>query len=45
MNNKFEEQIRRLTEPINGQLPRPWMTEMRNPLEADVFIVGMNQRN
>ena len=40
---KFEEKIRELTNPINGQLPRPWMTEMTNPLEADVFIVGMNQ--
>ena len=43
--NKFEEKIRELTEPINGQLPRPWMTQMRDPLEADVFIVGRNQRN
>ena len=42
--DKFEEKIRELTEPINGQLPRPWMTRMRNPLEADVFIVGRNQR-
>ena len=43
--DKFEEKIRALTEPINGQLPRPWMTKMRNPLEADVFIVGRNQRH
>ena len=43
--DKFEEKIREMTEPINGQLPRPWMTRMRNPLEADVFIVGRNQRN
>ena len=42
--DKFEEKIRELTNPINGQLPRPWMTTMTNPLEADVFIVGMNQR-
>lgn len=41
----FEETIRELTQPINGQLPRPWMTKMTNPLEADVFIVGMNQRH
>ena len=39
----FEETIRELTQPINGQLPRPWMTKMTNPLDADVFIVGMNQ--
>ena len=43
--DKFEEKIRELTKPINGQLPRPWMTKMRNPLGADVFIVGRNQRN
>ena len=43
MTDKFEERIRELTKPINGQLPRPWMTDMKNPLEADVFIVGKNQ--
>ncbi len=43
--DKFEEKIRELTAPINGQLPRPWMTRMRNPLATDVFIVGRNQRN
>lgn len=42
-NDDFEEKIRKLTKPINGQLPRPWMTAMTNPLEADVFIVGKNQ--
>ena len=45
MMDTFEEKIRELTQPFNGQLPRPWMTRMKNPLEADVFIVGMNQRN
>ena len=45
MQEAFEERIRQLTQPINGQLPRPWMTKMTDPLEADVFIVGMNQRN
>ena len=45
MTDEFEEKIRELTRPFNGQLPRPWMTGMKNPLEADVFIVGMNQRN
>ena len=39
----FEETIRELTQPINGQLPRPWMTQMTDPLQADVFIVGMHQ--
>lgn len=43
MTSKFEENIRRLTRPINDQLPRPWMTDVVNPLEADVFIVGKNQ--
>ena len=45
MTDDFEDKIREFTEPFNGQLPRPWMTGMKNPLEADVFIVGMNQRN
>ena len=44
MMNRFEEKIRELTMPINGQLPRPWMTTMTNPREAGVFIVGRNQR-
>ena len=43
MTEQFEDKIRELTSPINGQLPRPWMTSMENPREADVFIVGMNQ--
>ena len=43
MNNKFEDRIRELTRPINGQLPRPWMTEAKNPLEAEVFVIGKNQ--
>lgn len=45
MDDRFEEMIRELTKPVNRQLPRPWMTEMADPLQADVFIVGMNQRN
>ena len=43
MTDKFEDRIRELTKPINGQLPRPWMTSMEDPLQAEVFIVGMNQ--
>ncbi|MDO9401115.1 MAG: hypothetical protein Q7T46_06665 [Polaromonas sp.] len=39
----FERVISALTRPLNGQLPRPWMTDMTNPLEASVFIVGKNQ--
>ena len=43
MTDNFEDRIRELTWPINRQLPRPWMTDMSNPLKADMFIVGMNQ--
>ena len=43
--NEFEKEIESLTQPINDQYPRPWMTKMKNPLEARVFIVGRNQRN
>ena len=45
MSNQFEETIRGLTEPINGQFPRPWMTKMKNPWDAEVFVVGKNQKN
>jgi hypothetical protein len=41
--NTLEAKIRRLTQPVNGQFPRPWMTDMVNPEEARVFIVGQNQ--
>ena len=34
--------LRPLTRPINGQYTRPWMTDMRNPAEAKVFIIGRN---
>jgi hypothetical protein len=39
----LEGSIRRLTQPVNGQYPRPWMTEMMHPEEARVFVVGYNQ--
>jgi hypothetical protein len=41
--NKLEPAIRRLTQPINEQFPRPWMTDMASPEKARVFIVGRNQ--
>lgn len=41
----LEVAIRQLTRPINGQYPRPWMTSLTNPAEANVFTVGKNQRN
>ena len=34
--------VRELTVEINGQYPRPWMTSMRDPSQAKVFIVGYN---
>jgi len=39
----FESQLRKLLEPLNGQYPRPWMTTLKDPLSARVFIVGKNQ--
>ncbi len=39
----LEQAIRQLTEPLNGQYPRPWMTTLPDPSKAKVFIVGMNQ--
>jgi hypothetical protein len=48
MNNakdQFETVISRLVEPLNGQYPRPWMTDSTNPLSASLFIVGKNQAN
>ena len=43
MTKGFEDRIRELTIPINGQLPRPWMTTMTDPLKAEVFVIGINQ--
>lgn len=43
MNTELEAIIRALTEPLNGQYPRPWMTELQDPRQAKVFIVGKNQ--
>lgn len=42
---QLEPTISQLTKPLNCQYPRPWMTKMTNPLDAEVFIVGKNQRN
>ena len=35
--------IAQFTVPLNGQFPRPWMTDLTDPLDATVFIVGKNQ--
>ena len=43
MREQLEKTILELTRPINGQYPRPWMTEMADPENAEVFIVGFNQ--
>lgn len=37
--------IAKLTKPLNGQYPRPWMTNSRSPWCVPVFTVGRNQRN
>ncbi len=39
---EFEKTLFNLTKPINGQYPRPWMTDLTNPFDAKVFIVGHN---
>lgn len=38
----FEQAIAQATQPINDQLPRPWMTDLVDPLSAQVFIIGRN---
>jgi hypothetical protein len=38
----LEAKIRELTKPVNGQYPRPWMTKMKNPERARIFVVGYN---
>jgi len=39
----LEALVREWTTPINGQYPRPWMTDLQDPAAARVFIVGRNQ--
>ena len=38
----LETKIRELTKPIQGQYPRPWMTKIKNPERARIFVVGYN---
>lgn len=38
----FESAISAATRPLNGQLPRPWMTDLTDPIAARVLIVGRN---
>ena len=42
-NQLFEAAITQLTKPLNGQFPRPWMTDLTDPLTASLSIVGKNQ--
>ena len=44
-SEEFEIAITQLTEPLNGQLPRPWMSDLTDPMSATLFVVGKNQRN
>ncbi|WP_157137870.1 hypothetical protein [Herbaspirillum lusitanum] len=45
ISKEFEEKIRQLISPVNDQYPRPWMTRLSEPMSANIFIVGKNQRN
>ncbi len=40
--DSFERRVRDLTSEINGQYPRPWMTHLKAPQSAKVFVVGYN---
>ncbi len=40
---KIEELIRSLIGPFDGQVLRPWMTDLKDPVAANVFVVGINQ--
>lgn len=44
MTNLYDEAFF-YTRAVGGQYPRPWMTGLNDPLDADCFIVGRNQRN
>lgn len=43
MREELEAGIWKLTRPLNGQYPRPWMTDLTDPVRANVFVVGKNQ--
>jgi hypothetical protein len=42
---QLETALRRLTNPINGQYPRPWMAASTAPWTSRIFTVGRNQKN
>ena len=41
-SKSFEKKISELTQLINGQYPRPWMTDLKRPENAKALVVGMN---
>lgn len=41
----IEKAVSSATRPINGQYPRPWMTNSQEPWNCRVFTIGRNQRN
>jgi len=43
--NKFYKEAQFYTQAVESQYPRPWMTDLADPTQADCFIVGLNQRN
>lgn len=42
MPSPLEKELFALTKPINGQYPRPWMTNLRKHEKAKVFDIGAN---
>ncbi|HET8834292.1 MAG TPA: hypothetical protein VFN08_06145 [Gemmatimonadales bacterium] len=39
---RFEDEVREWIRPVNGQYPRPWMSDTTDPEHAQVFILGRN---
>jgi hypothetical protein len=39
---ELERRIRELTQPLNGQYPRPWMSDSTAPGASRVFLIGRN---
>lgn len=40
---ELERRVRELTQPLNGQYPRPWMSYSATPGSSRVFLIGLNQ--
>jgi hypothetical protein len=43
MMTSLESRIEALIQPINGQYPRPWMSNSSQPEASRIFLVGFNQ--